>query len=81
MGKVVQRHRSLWIHRNYEIVNRSKWIKTVYEHIYTMHIQYMEKWNTSVETLDACSQNLDIMFQFSTCVPLHNAPVIAMPTR
>ena len=60
---------------------RCKWVQTVYERIYRINIQYVNKWDTCVEKWDTHWENWNVMSQFSPYMPLHIVPALPMPTR
>ena len=51
------------------IINRCKWVQTVYEHIYTINIQYIKKWDTYVKKWDTHGEKWDVMSQLAP--PIH----------
>ena len=68
--------------RNYKQII-CKWVNKVYEHIYTINIQYIKKWYTYVEKWDTHGEKWDVMSQFSPYIImlLCIVPVLPMPTR
>ena len=63
------------------IINRCKWAQAVYEHIYTINVQYVKKWDTNVEKWDTHEEKWDVMSQFSPYMRLRIVPILPMPTR
>ena len=55
--------------------------KKVYEHIYTINIQYIKKWFTYVEKCDTQGEKWDVMSHFSPYMRLRIVQVLPMPTR
>ena len=56
-------------------------MKTVYEHIYTINIQYIEKWYTYVEKWDTHGEKWGVKSQLSPYMPLRIVTGLPMSTR